>query len=478
MAETDSPPHVAILPSPGMGHLIPLVELAKRLVHRHNLSITFIIPTDGSPSKAQRSVLGSLPSTIQSVFLPPVNLSDLPEDAKIETLISLTVARSLPSLRDVLTSLVSSGTRVVALVVDLFGTDAFDIAREFKVSPYIFYPAPAMALSLFFYLPKLDEMVSCEYRDMPEPVEIPGCLPIHGGEMLDPTQDRKNDAYKWLLYHSKRYRLADGVMVNSFVELERGALKALHEAEPGKPPVYPVGPLVNMDPHTSGVEGNECLKWLHDQPLGSVLYVSFGSGGTLSYDQITELALGLEMSEQRFLWVVRTPNDKVANATYFSVDNHKDPFDFLPKGFLDRTRGRGLVVPSWAPQAQVLSHGSTGGFLTHCGWNSTLESVVNGVPLIVWPLYAEQKMNAWMLTKDIKVALRPQAGENGLIGREEIANVVRGLMEGEEGKSVRNRMKDLKDLAAEVLGEDGSSTKALAEVARKWKNQKCSQGCD
>ncbi|KAJ6344019.1 hypothetical protein OIU76_005701 [Salix suchowensis] len=380
MAETDSPPHVAILPSPGMGHLIPLVELAKRLVHRHNLSITFIIPTDGSPSKAQRSVLGSLPSTIQSVFLPPVNLSDLPEDAKIETLISLTVARSLPSLRDVLTSLVSSGTRVVALVVDLFGTDAFDIAREFKVSPYIFYPAPAMALSLFFYLPKLDEMVSCEYRDMPEPVEIPGCLPIHGGEMLDPTQDRKNDAYKWLLYHSKRYRLADGVMVNSFVELERGALKALHEAEPGKPPVYPVGPLVNMDPHTSGVEGNECLKWLHDQPLGSVLYVSFGSGGTLSYDQITELALGLEMSEQRFLWVVRTPNDK--------------------------------------------------------------------------------------------------AGENGLIGREEIANVVRGLMEGEEGKSVRNRMKDLKDLAAEVLGEDGSSTKALAEVARKWKNQKCSQGCD
>ncbi|KAJ6723064.1 GLYCOSYLTRANSFERASE [Salix koriyanagi] len=69
-----------------------------------------------------------------------------------------------------------------------------------------------MALSLFFYLPKLDEMVSCEYRDMPEPVEIPGCLPIHGGEMLDPTQDRKNDAYKWLLYHSKRYRLADGVM--------------------------------------------------------------------------------------------------------------------------------------------------------------------------------------------------------------------------------------------------------------------------
>ncbi|KAG6749603.1 hydroquinone glucosyltransferase-like [Populus alba x Populus x berolinensis] len=478
MAETDSPPHVVILPSPGMGHLIPLIELAKRLVHQHNFSVTFIIPTDGSPSKAQRSVLGALPSTIHSVFLPPVILSDLPEDAKIETLISLTVARSLPSLRDALSSLVASGTRVVALVVDLFGTDAFDVAREFKASPYIFFPAPAMALSLFFYLPKLDEMVSCEYSEMQEPVEIPGCLPIHGGELLDPTRDRKNDAYKWLLYHTKRYRLAEGVMVNSFIDLERGALKALQEEEPGKPPVYPVGPLVNMGSNTSGVEGSECLKWLDDQPLGSVLFVSFGSGGTLSLDQITELALGLEMSEQRFLWVARVPNDKVANATFFSVDNHNDPFDFLPKGFLDRTKGRGLVVPSWAPQAQVLSHGSTGGFLTHCGWNSTLESVVNGVPLIVWPLYAEQKMNAWMLTKDIKVALRPKASENGLFEREEIANIVRGLMEGEEGKRVRNRMKDLRDAAAGVLGEDGPSTKALSEVARKWKNHKCTQDCN
>ncbi|KAJ6334628.1 hypothetical protein OIU78_011489 [Salix suchowensis] len=319
-----------------------------------------------------------------------------------------------------------------------------------------------------FIFPKLDEMVSCEYREMKEPVKIPGCLPIDGGELLDPAQDRKNDAYKWLLYHTKRYRLAEGVMVNSFTDLEKGALQALQEVEAGKPAVYPVGPLVNMDSST-GVEGSECLKWLDDQPHGSVLFVSFGSGGTLSLDQITELALGLEMSEQRFLWVARSPNDAVSNATFFSVDSHEDPFNFLPKGFLERTKGRGLVVPSWAPQPQVLSHGSTGGFLTHCGWNSTLESVVSGVPLIVWPLYAEQKMNAWMLTQDIKVALRPKASGNGLIGREEIANVARGLMEGEEGKRVRNRMKDLKEAAARVLStEDGS----LSELARRWKNQK------
>ncbi|XVE77257.1 hypothetical protein DITRI_Ditri13aG0047600 [Diplodiscus trichospermus] len=462
-------PHIAIMPTPGMGHLIPLVEFAKRLVHQHNFTVTFVIPTDDSPSKAQKLTLDSLPISIDYVFLPPVDLSDLPQDSKIETLISLTVARSLSFLRDAFKSLVAK-KKLVSLVVDLFGTDAFDVAREFNVSPYIFYPSTAMALSLFLYLPKLDQMVSCEYRDLPELVKIPGCIPIHGKELLDPVQDRKNDAYKWLLHHTKRYRLAEGIMVNSFVDLEGGPIKALQEKEPGKPPVYPVGPLVNGDSSRKS-DGSNCLQWLDNQPHGSVLYVSFGSGGTLSSNQINELALGLEMSERRFLWVVRSPNDSVANATYFNAETQKDPLDFLPKGFLERTKGRGLVVPSWAPQAQVLSHGSTGGFLTHCGWNSTLESVVNGVPLIAWPLYAEQKMNAVMLTEDVKLALRPKPNENGLFCRDEIAKVVKGLMEGEEGKNVRNRMKDLKDAAEKVLSENGSTSKALFELANKWRNQ-------
>ncbi|KAK8540452.1 hypothetical protein V6N13_028071 [Hibiscus sabdariffa] len=463
-------PHIVILPSPGMGHLIPLVEFAKRLVHQHCFTVTFVIPTDDSPSKAQKSILHSLPSSIDHVFLPPADLSDLPEDSKIETTISLTLARSLPFIRDAFKSLVAK-TKLVALVVDLFGTDAFDVAREFDIPPYMFFPATAMTLSLFLYLPTLDQMVSCQYRDLLELLRIPGCIPIHGKELLDPTQDRRNDAYKWLLHHTERYRLAEGIMVNSFVDLEAGAIKALQEKEPGKPPVYPVGPLVNIDP-TGKLDGSDCLKWLDDQPHGSVLYVSFGSGGTLSYNQITELALGLEISEQRFLWVVRSPNDTVANATFFSVESQKDPFDFLPEGFLERTKGRGLVVPSWAPQAQVLRHESTGGFLTHCGWNSVLESVVNGVPLIAWPLYAEQRMNALMLTEDIKVALRAKKpDENGLVCRDEIAEAVKVLMEGEEGKGVRNRMKYLKEAGAKVLGDNGSSTKALSEVANKWKNQ-------
>ncbi|KAM3378563.1 hydroquinone glucosyltransferase [Capsicum galapagoense] len=470
MAETPENPHIAIFPTPGMGHLIPLVEFSKRLISQHKFSVTLILPTDGPISNAQKIFLNSLPSSMDYHLLPSVDFDDLPKDVKIETRISLTVTRSLPSLREVFKKIIES-KKTVALVVDLFGTDAFDVAIELKISPYIFFPSTAMSLSLFFYLQKLDEKVSCEYRDLPDPVQIPGCIPIRGKDLLDPVQDRKNEAYKWLIHHSKRYRMAEGIVANSFMELEGGALKALQEEEPGKPPVYPVGPLIQMD-SGSKVDGSECMAWLDEQPRGSVLYISFGSGGTLSHEQLIELASGLEMSEQRFLWVIRCPNDKIANATYFSVQDSTNPLDFLPKGFLEKTKGLGLVVPNWAPQARILSHDSTGGFLTHCGWNSTLESVVHGIPLIAWPLYAEQKMNAVMLSEDIKVALRPKVNEeNGMVGRLEIAEVVKGLMEGEEGKGVRSRMRDLKDVAVKVLSEDGSSTKALAELATKMKEK-------
>ncbi|KAL3829737.1 hypothetical protein ACJIZ3_018539 [Penstemon smallii] len=463
-----------MLPSPGMGHLIPLVEFAKRL---HNFfSITFIIPTDGPLPQAQQTFLSALPSSIDYLLLPPVSFHDLPDDVKIETRISLTITRSAASIRESLKSLHQT-KKLAALVVDLFGTDAFDVALDFKIPPYIFFPSTGTLLSLLFHLPKLDQTVSCEYRDVPEKLQIPGCVPIHGRDLLDPLQDRKNDAYKWVLHHSKRYKMAQGIILNSFKELEPRTIEALQQKEDGdgKPIVYPIGPLIQIG--SKSEKGSEqssvCLDWLNEQPNNSVLFASFGSGGTLSHDQIIELAFGLEMSQQRFLWVIRCPNDKTSNASYFSIQNFDDPLEFLPQGFLERTKGRGLVVPMWAPQAQVLAHGSVCAFVTHCGWNSILESVVNGVPLIAWPLYAEQRMNAVMLHEDVKVALRPKAGENGLVGRDEIVNVVKGLMEGEEGKGVRTRMRELKDAAAQVLSENGSSTKSLGELTNKWKSNTC-----
>ncbi|KAF3448682.1 hypothetical protein FNV43_RR09395 [Rhamnella rubrinervis] len=488
MGETrQEPPNVAVVPTPGMGHLIPLVELARRLVVLHKFAFTFIVPSDGSPMEPQKKLLQGLPAeSISSIFLPHLTFHDLPEDSPIEARIASSLIRSLPALRDSL-KVLNESTRLVALVVDLFGAEALDLAKEFGVLPYVFFPSSMMVLSSVLYLPKLDESTYCEYRDLPEPIGLPGCVPINGSDLADVLQDRKNEAYKMVLGIAKRYSdVPAGIMVNSFADLEPGAFKASKDGVQlgNNPPVYSVGPLIRSDSAGfAGFDGSEyeCLRWLDKQPKGSVLFISFGSGGTLSHEQLKELALGLEMSGQRFLWVVRRPNEKAANANYFNIvqsvkDYDPDYYDFLPNGFLERTKEVGLVVPNWAPQVRVLNHVSTGGFVCHCGWNSVLESIVHGVPLIAWPLYAEQRMNTVLLVDDLKVAFRVKLNEKGLVERQDIAKYAKELIEGEDGKILRSRIKHLKDAASLAMALSkqavpaGSSTNSLAEVAQIWNN--------
>lgn len=466
-------PHIAMLPSPGMGHIIPMVEFAKRLSLQHNLSTTLIIPNSWHSPDGQKTILEALPKNMNQILLPPpINTDHVSQDElTIELRVALTIPCSLPSIREAVKSLIAT-TNLVALVVDLLGTAAFVVAKEFSVPPYIFFPSSAMALSLFLHLPRLDDMVPCD-TDFLEPFQIPGCsIPLSSKD--NPFYDRHSIGYKWFLNNVKSYKLAEGIIVNSFDEMEAGAINALQEKQIlENPPVYPVGPLVHSHSilSTTGtayeVEDSSAewiLKWLDDQRLASILFICFGSLGSLSHAQIHELALGIEMSEKGFLWVARTPSDKLAKANF----RDQSPFDFLPEGFVERIKGKGLLVSNWAPQARILGHESTGGFLTHCGWNSILESVVNGVPMIAWPLFAEQKMNAALLSEDLKIALRPQPNGDGLVAREVIASTVKNLMDGEEGKQLRRRIKHLKDAAAMVLSEDGSSTRSIAEIARKW----------
>ncbi|XP_074567932.1 hydroquinone glucosyltransferase-like [Curcuma longa] len=465
---TDAP-HVVLLATPGAGHLIPLAELAKLLVARHGFSVTIISFTVFA-SKAQDALLSSLAPPIASLVLPAVPFDDLPPDSPIETIMSVVVVRSLPTLRAELSRLQAS-FNVLALVADLFGTDSFAVARDLGLPPYLFFPSNLLALSLFIHLPELDASIACEYRDLPEPLRLPGCVPIPGPDLLHPIQDRSNEVYRWILHHGRQYRDAEGIIVNSFEAFEPDAAKVLKQSEPGQIPLYLVGPLTQS--RAAGAEEDaECLRWLDKQPVGSVLFVSFGSGGALTTAQMAELALGLEMSGQRFLWVVRSPSDGGnSSANYFTTQSKADPFPFLPAGFLERTREVGLLIPSWAPQVAVLSHAATGGFLSHCGWNSTLESVKAGVPIIAWPLFAEQRQNAVMLAEGAKIALRLRAAEDGLVPREEVARVVKELMEGEEGKAARRRVSGLQEEALRGLEEGGAALEALDEVVNKWKSR-------
>ncbi|KAG9137748.1 hypothetical protein Leryth_019387 [Lithospermum erythrorhizon] len=461
--------HIAMIPSVGMGHIIPFIELSKRIIELENskFSVTLIIPCNAPLTQSQKLFLSTLPDRISHIALPPVNLDDLDEEfVGAEARVCETITRSITKVQEVVSTLVKT-KRLVAFVTDVFGTDAFDIAEEFNVSKYVFFTSAALSFSVMLHLAELDKNIPCEFKDWPEPIKLPGCIPLKGEDLLDPVQDKKKDDYKWFIFHGSRYKLADGVIINTFQDLEPGPIGAL--VENGNPKIYPIGPLTQMQSilgNKSGEE-SECKKWLNDQPNDSVLYVSFGSGGTLSSKQFQELAIGLEQSGQRFIWVVRMPNDKAANAAYFNSET-EDSLGFLPDGFLARTKARGLVIRDWAPQAEILSHGSTGGYLTHCGWNSILEAVTCGIPLIVWPLYAEQRTNAVLLTEELKVALRPKESEDGVIGRDEIANVVKSLMDGEEGKEFSKRMKELMVGGQKALSSDGSSTKSLAELASIW----------
>uniref|UniRef100_A0A8R7PNQ1 Hydroquinone glucosyltransferase n=1 Tax=Triticum urartu TaxID=4572 RepID=A0A8R7PNQ1_TRIUA len=179
-----------------------------------------------------------------------------------------------------------------------------------------------------------------------------------------------------------------------------------------------------------------------------------------------ELALGLELSGQRFLWVVRSPSDEGAlHANYYDAESKKDPLAYLPEGFVERTKDVGLLVPSWAPQAKGLAQEATGGFLVDCGWNSVLESLVHGVPMVAWPLYAEQGQNAVMLTEGAGVAIRVSMNKK----KEEIAAVVREIMAGQgEGAEVRAKVAALHKAATEALLEEGATMTALDEVVHKW----------
>ncbi|KAK7256461.1 hypothetical protein RIF29_29911 [Crotalaria pallida] len=457
--------HLAVVSIPAFSHQASIVEFCKRLVHfHHHFHVTCIFPTIDTPPSATITFLQSLPPNIHYTFLPPIKKQDLPQQHPPAVQIQLAVSQSMPSFRLALKSLCTSNT-LAALVADPFANDALEIAKEFNLLSYIYFPPSAMTLSLFLHLPTLHELVSCEYKDHKDAIHIPGCIPIQGRDLPEHMQDRSSIAYQLILERCKRFSLADGFLVNSFSKIEAGTVSAL--VEHGKKPVHLVGPVIQTGSSSKSNESG-CLRWLESQRPKSVLYVSFGSGGTLSQEQVNELAFGLESSGQKFLWVLRAPSVS-ANAAYLGAAND-DPLQFLPLGFLERTKEQGLVVPSWAPQTQILSHSSIGGFLTHCGWNSTLESIVLGVPMIAWPLFAEQRLNAVLLTEGLKVALRPKFNENDIVVRKEIAEVVKELILGEEGSRTRQRIEVLKNAAVDALKEDGSSTRALSQFSNEIEN--------
>lgn len=254
---------------------------------------------------------------------------------------------------------------------------------------------------------------------------------------------------------------SSGIIINTCEAMEEKAIAALNN-DRTMPPLFCVGPVIS-EPY--GEEDKGCLSWLESQPSQSVVLLCFGSMGRFSTKQLMEIAIGLEQSEQRFLWVVRTELEGSD-----SVEEKPSLNELLPEGFLERTKEKGYVVRDWAPQMEILSHHSVGGFVTHCGWNSMLEAVSEGVPMVAWPLYAEQKLNRVLMVQEMKVALAVKEEKDGFVSRTELGERVRELMESETGKDIRQRVFKMKLSAAEALVEGGTSRVALDKLAKLWKS--------
>ncbi|MED6135503.1 hypothetical protein PIB30_047194 [Stylosanthes scabra] len=473
--------HMVLLSSPGLGHLIPAIELAKRFVFQHNLKITIIALTSNA-SHAEKSVLNAASSggLIHIVEIPTPDISSLVDsDAAIVTRICVMMREGVPAIRHALSNVAATArVKPSTLIVDIFGTEALGVAEELKMHKYVFVASHAWFLSLVIYSPTLDKQVEGQYVDQKEPLQIPGCTPVRPEDVVDPMLNRNDKQYQEYLALANGITKGEGVLVNTWESLQQKDLESLRNRNllGGilNGPVYDVGPIVR-EPDSETDQGTEWLThWLDDQRHESVIYVSFGSGGTMSYEQMTELAWGLELSGQRFVWVLRAPTvDAAADAAFFTTgsDGGSKLSKYLPEGFLSRTCHVGVLVSEWAPQIDILRHPSVGGFLSHCGWNSTLESITNGVPMVAWPLYAEQRMNATLLVEELGVAVRPKVlPTKKVVDRYEIASMVREIMvleeycNGEKKNPIRERVKGIKRSAVEALSKGGSSYGALAQV--------------
>lgn len=464
------------------GHLTSMLELAKRLLvsGENHLSVTVLLmkPPSYKLSSPSLSYIESLSSSgldIRFHHLPeldPPEHTDGPED-----LISLYFQLHIPHVK---AAIASSPTPVSAILIDFFATALIDVARDLSLPAYIYFASNALLLGLTLYLPTLDVKLppDVEFEELVEGdmVEVPGVVSLPPNSMPSPWMNRKNRCYTWFVYHGRRFREAKGIVVNTFAELEPRFLSALAEGrfleEAGgqvtMPKVYPVGPALSLGSLTggAGTAGRECILWLDKQPEGSVVFLCFGSNGCFGVHQVREIAAGLEKSGYRFLWSVRSL--VLYGDTRQIVDANLD--EVLPEGFLERTIERGMVWPSWAPQIEILSHRAVGGFVTHCGWNSCLESLWFGVPMLPWPLYAEQHLNQVEMVRDLEVAvgLKVDRKNANFVAAEELERGLRCLMGGlgEEEKRVRAKVREMSLASRKAIEEGGSSYMNLKKLVK------------
>ncbi|KAL3753176.1 hypothetical protein ACJRO7_000559 [Eucalyptus globulus] len=458
---------LVFIPSPGLGHLVSMVETAKLLVDRDDrLSLTVLImkfPFDSEIDSYIESLTASVAARIRFVLLP--RQSHSPTTSGMAFLHHF-VESHKANVREAVAELSVRGSpRLAGLVLDMICTSMIDVAVEFGIPSYMFFTSGAAILGVMLHLQSLrDEqhMDPTRLKGSDAELDFPGLAnPLPAAKFL-PLEVFMEEDCRIFLDFALRYRETKGILVNTFAELEPRAMDALPSL--GAPAVYSVGPILNITDESK--KGFEILDWLDQQPNASVVFLCFGSRGYFDEHQAKEIAHALEQSRYRFLWSLRQPPAKGKQEV---PRDYVDPAEVLPEGFLNRTAGVGRVI-GWAPQVAVLAHPAIGGFVSHCGWNSTLESIWFGVPVAAWPQYAEQQFNAFQLVLELGLAVEIKMdyrrdlvkGSDGVVKANEIERGIRKLMEGEEAGERRKKVKDVSEKSRKVLMEGGSSYLCMA----------------
>ncbi|WJX70618.1 7-deoxyloganetin glucosyltransferase [Trifolium repens] len=471
-------PHAVMIPYPVQGHINPLFKLAK-LLHLRGFHITFVnteynhkrllksrgpnsldgfidfnfetIPDGLTPMDGDGDVTQDIPSLCQSIrknfYQPFVELLARLKDSAMAGLVP----------------------PVTCLVSDCYMPFTTQAAEEHALPILLFSPASAcnFLTSLHFrtllekgLIPLKDESyLTNGYLDTKVDC-IPGLKNFRLKDLLDiiRTTDPNDSMLEFIIEAADKFNKASAVVLNTYNEIESDVMNELHSMFPS---IYTIGPLssfLNQTPHNHLAslgsnlwkEDTKCLQWLESKKPRSVVYVNFGSITVMTPEQLLEFAWGLANSKKPFLWIVRP--DLVIGGSFI-----------LSSKFENEISDRGLIA-SWCPQEQVLNHPSIGGFLTHCGWNSTIESICAGVPMLCWPFFVDQPTNCRYICNEWEIGMEI----NTNVKREEVEKLINELMVGDKAKKMRQKVMELKKMAEENTSPGGCSYMNLDKVINEF----------
>ncbi|KAF3439270.1 hypothetical protein FNV43_RR17546 [Rhamnella rubrinervis] len=470
---------LVFVPFPFWSHLTPTIEFAKLLVsHDDRLHITMLIsrvPFDATFVAYIDSLVASSPMSdcIDFVSLP-CDYVFAPE-TNHNVAMTLLMDHQKTHVKNAVTKLIQAhgdkSPRLAGFVVDQLCSAMVDVANGFRVPTYVFFTVSAGFVSLMFHLQTLRDEEFAELTNSPDAeLQLPSFVNSVPARILPEAVLDKAASQLFLNNYRKVRDQAKGIIVNTFFELESGAIQFLSDDK--FPTVYPVGPAVKLivggDDDLVGSRGNnqksEIIAWLDDQPASSVVFLCFGNVGSFGDCQLKEIARALESSGMRFLWSLRK---RPSSGQDVLPSGYTDFTEVLDKEFFDRTAAIGKII-GWAPQVAILAHPAIGGFVSHCGWNSVLESLRLGVPIATWPLYAEQQFNAFELVKELGVAVEIKLDyvmdfksekDPTVVSAQVMEATIRRLLEHDS--DVRKRVKDISEKSKKALMDGGSSHTVL-----------------